>query len=184
MRRTALAAPPLPRRSVLIRTLPAATRFSLRLPMNDAATRGEVAGYALDIAINRAVKNGACWSARLGPNEWLLGGPEGEEEAIAGSIEAAFAGAVHSLTDISHRQVAFEIAGSEATAVLNAGCPLDLSQATFPPGSATRTLLGKVEIILMRPAEPPTFRLEVWRSFAEYAYAFLVEAARDCRALA
>ncbi|MEP4423029.1 MAG: sarcosine oxidase subunit gamma, partial [Nitratireductor sp.] len=42
----------------------------------------------------------------------------------------------------------------------------------------SRTVLGKVEIVLWRIGEQ-TFHVEVWRSFAEYAYAFLAEAARD-----
>jgi sarcosine oxidase, subunit gamma len=183
-RRQALEAPPLARRGVTIRVLPAEARFSLRLPMRDAEALGDVAEFPTTVAINRYAAKAARWDARLGPNEWLLGGPADQGEAIFDAIESALAGRVYALTDISHRQVAFELAGAEAAAVLNSGCPLDLSTTAFPAGSATRTLLGKVEIVLMRPNETPTFRLDVWRSFAEYAHAFLTEAARDCPALA
>src|SRR5579872_3378969 len=178
-RRPALDAPPVARRGVSIRLLPPEARFSLRLPMAAAAAAGETAGFVLSMAINRCARKNDRWSARLGPNEWLLGGPENEGEAIADAIEAALAGAVHALTDISHRHVAFEIAGPEAAALVNSGCPLDLSEGAFPAGSATRTLLGKAEIVLMRPGPTPDFRLECWRSFSEYVHAFLVEAARD-----
>jgi len=44
-------------------------------------------------------------------------------------------------------------------------------------------LLGKAEIVLIRPASEPSFRVECWRSFARYVHDFLCEAARDCPAL-
>ena len=36
---------------------------------------------------------------------------------------------------------------------VNAGCPQDLSLAAFPVGACSRTILGKVEIVLLRTAE-------------------------------
>jgi sarcosine oxidase subunit gamma len=172
------------RQGVAIRTLPPESRFSLRLPMRAIAAAGEIAGFQLALAINRCTQNGARWSARLGPNEWLIGGPAADGAAIDREVEAALAGQVHALSDISHRHVAIEISGAEAPAILNAGCPLDLSAEAFPPGAATRTLLGKAEIVLMRPAEASAFRVECWRSFADYINGFLVESARDCPPLA
>jgi sarcosine oxidase subunit gamma len=179
-RRMALVEPPRVRQGVSIKVLPPETRFSLRLPMSIAAAMDEAAGFRLGMPINRAEIAGARWSARLGPNEWLLAGPESETDAIASDVEKALAGKIYGLTDISHRNVALEAAGADAAAALNAGCPLDLSDKAFPAGSATRTLLGKVEIILMRHRAEPSFRIECWRSFARYAHDFLVEAARDC----
>ena len=44
---------------------------------------------------------------------------------------------------------------------------------------ATRTLLGKAEIILWRLHDAPAYRVECGRSFAPYVYAFLREAARE-----
>ncbi len=181
-RQPALAAPPVLWAGVAIQVLPDEARFSLRLPKAAAATAAEVAGFSLAVPVNRYAKNDQRWSARLGPNEWLLGGPEGDGGAIAAEIEAALAGQIHGVTDISHRQVAFDVAGAEAANILNAGCPLDLSLVGFPGGSATRSILGKAEIVLMRPASAPVFRVECWRSFAEYVHAFLAEAARDCPA--
>ena len=64
--------------------------------------------------------------------------------------------------------------GAEAT--LNAGCPQDLSLTAFPAGACSRTVLGKIEIVLLRVAED-AFRVECWRSFSDYAYAFLSDAA-------
>jgi sarcosine oxidase, subunit gamma len=179
-RRFALDEAPHLRHGVSIRIVPAQARFSLRLARGASPAEREIAGFQLDIAINRFNASADRWSARLGPNEWLIGGAAAETEALAAAIETALSGTIHGLTDISHRHAALEIAGAEAAATLNAGCPLDLSIGAFPEGSATRTLLGKTEIILIRPGAEPVFRLECWRSFARYVHDFLIEAARDC----
>jgi sarcosine oxidase subunit gamma len=179
-RRAALDVAPIARRGVAIQTLPSQARFSLRLPMRAAAGASEIAGFHLGMTINRYEASGERWSARLGPNEWLIGGPVAEGETIASEVEAALTGAIHALAEVSHRNTAIEVSGSEAAAILNAGCPLDLSDQAFPAGSATRTLLGKAEIVLIRPDAAPVFRVECWRSFAPYVHGFLSEAALDC----
>ena len=92
--------------------------------------------------------------------------------------DAAKAKALHSAVDVSHRNVGIMVEGEGAEACLAAGCPQDLSLAAFPVDACSRTVLGKVEIVLWRTDEQ-AFRVEVWRSFADYAFAFLAEAARD-----
>jgi sarcosine oxidase, subunit gamma len=178
-RRFALDEGPRARQGVSIAILPPAARFSLRLPVGAGAAAREIAGFGLGAPINRYEASGDCWSARLGPNEWLIGGPEADGETIATEIEAALGGESHALTDVSHRNVGIEVSGVQAAAVLNAGCPLDLSTKAFPAGSATRTVLAKVEIVLMRTGAEAVFRVECWRSFAPYAHAFLIEGSRD-----
>ena len=161
-----------------IRVLPAASRFSLRVRAAGALV--SVAGLTLDLPINRcAAADRDRWVARLGPDEWLIGGPEPDTNAMAEDIERALASHVHALVDISHRSVAIEVSGPEAAATLNAGCPLDLNSLTFPSGSATRTLMGKAEIVLAKSDDAPTYRVECWRSFATYVHGFLREAARQ-----
>jgi len=65
-------------------------------------------------------------------------------------------------------------------AVLNTGCPLDLSLDEFPVGMCTRTIFGKSEIVLWRTSAAG-FRVEVWRSFAAYVWRMLEEAGREFR---
>ena len=162
-----------------IRPLPGAARFSLRLREDDAAALASVAGFRVDQRLNRVAARGERLSLRLGPDEWLLIGPEAEWEATAAEITAALRDRFHSLVDVGHRSVAIEVAGRHAADILNAGCPLDLFDASFPTGTATRTILGKAEIVLARIDGAPTFRVECSRSFATYVHGFLVEAARD-----
>ena len=165
--------------SVVIRPLAAQARFSLRLHADDAASVGTAAGFRLDMPINRRVGTAEQSATRLGPNEWLLIGPDGDADLIAGQVEAALDGRFHALVDIGHRNVGIQVSGPRAADVLNSGCPLDLVKAAFPTGMATRTLLGKAEIVLMRLDDAPTYQVECWRSFSAYVHDYLSEAARE-----
>jgi sarcosine oxidase subunit gamma len=79
------------------------------------------------------------------------------------------------------RNVAIAVTGSAAAATINSGCPQDLSLDAFPVGAASRTILGKVEIVLLRTATDG-FLVECLRSFSDYVFAFLSEAAGDAAA--
>lgn len=139
-------------------------------------------GAALPRQACRAVDAGggraALW---LGPDEWLLLAPPADGPALSEALERAMAGDAHSLVDVSNRQAGIEISGPDGAVALNAGCPLDLDPEAFPVGMCTRTVLAKAEIVLWRTA-PATFRVEVSRSFAAYAWSFLLEASREFRA--
>jgi sarcosine oxidase subunit gamma len=102
----------------------------------------------------------------LGPEEWLLLDEPGVPQGPA------------SLVDVSDRYRGLVLHGAGAAEALNEGCPLDLADAAFPPSSCTRTLFGKAEIILWRPAANE-WRILVGRSFAPYLLALLREVLDD-----
>jgi len=52
---------------------------------------------------------------------------------------------------------------------------LDLRLSAFPKDMCARTLLGKADVVLWRTG-PQQFHIEVWRSFAPYVHAFLMQA--------
>jgi len=139
----------------------AAAGAALGLNISDIACRSASAGQRT-----------ALW---LGPDEQLLLAPTADGEVIARQLSQSLSALPHSLVDVSHRQIALEVSGSQAQKVLNAGCPLDLHLESFPVGACTRTVLGKCDIVLWRTGTP-TFHVEVWRSFADYASRFLAEA--------
>lgn len=164
---------------VAIRALPVEARFSLRVDADAARAIGSAAGFRFDIPLNSCSGTDGRSAVRLGPNEWLLIAPDTDAEIVPSQIEMAFAGHFYALVDIGHRNVGIEVSGRHAADVLNSGCPLDLADAAFPTGAATRTLIGKAEIVLMRLDDTPTYRVECWRSFASYVHAYLAEAARE-----
>jgi sarcosine oxidase subunit gamma len=123
--------------------------------------------------------NGAM-SARLGPDEWLLATGATELDPRA-EITAGLVGTFHALVDIGHRNVGIEVAGRHAPEVLNGGCPLDLADHVFSPGTATRTIFGKAEIVLFRQGPERSYHIECWRSFAPYVRDLLMDTAREFR---
>jgi sarcosine oxidase, subunit gamma len=156
---------------------PPAARFILRGDDSAVGTASLAFGFALPAIPCRAARAGDRSAIWLGPDEWLLIA-EVENTAVIGTgLERALVDEPHSLVDVSHRQVAIVLRGRRAARVLSAGCPLDLRSDAFPVDMAARTILAKTEIVLWRQASD-CFRIEVWRSFAEYAVALLSEAAR------
>jgi sarcosine oxidase subunit gamma len=168
--------PPLLATTSGVRPLPAAGRWILRGGSGIRLAAEQALKLAIPAAACRAAAEGESAALWLGPDEWLLISAEQRAEETAAALRAALAGLAHSLVDVSHRQVALELSGPEAPALLASGCPLDLAPEAFPVGMCTRTLLGKAEIVLWRTGAE-AFRLEVWRSFAPYVSAFLAEAA-------
>jgi sarcosine oxidase subunit gamma len=161
-----------------LRALPPAARFILQGGLAARAAAGKAFGVSVPESPCRAnslENRAALW---LGPDEHLLLAPAKDARILAADLEAALTGIAHSLVDVSDRQIALQVNGPHASAILNTGCPLDLDPVEFPAGMCTRTLFGKAEIILWRMGAAE-FRLEVWRSFSDYVSALLQEAARD-----
>ncbi|TKT77577.1 sarcosine oxidase subunit gamma [Aquamicrobium sp. LC103] len=149
------------------------SRLSLRAPEASVSALSKALGVTLPGKPKSSAEKAGRAVLWLGPDEWLV--LDG-----AGNLASALQGVkqFHSAVDVSHRNVGIVVAGEGAEAALNAGCPGDLSLAAFPVGACSRTVLGKIEIVLWRKAEHE-FHVECWRSFSDYAFAFLTEATRD-----
>lgn len=158
---------------VEIEPAPPAQRHILCGDSAIADRAGTALGLALPLQPCRAAQHGLRAAIWLGPGEWLLLLPEHDTP----NLQAALEGLPHSLVDVSDGFEALLLRGPGAARALSAGCPLDLHPAAFPPGMATRTVLGRAGITLWRRTTDE-WRLEVARSFAPYSRAFLAEAAR------
>lgn len=178
-RASALRPDAVARSAISIAPLGAATRFTLRLDARAAADIRAIGAFPIDLPINTCGGTQTACSARLGPDEWLLLASEDSGQQLERELRAALAGRFHSLVDISHRNAALAVAGVRAREVLNGGCPLDLHDDVFRPGTARRTLFGKAEIVLLRPGVERTYRVECWRSFAPYVQTLLLDVARE-----
>ncbi|MGE7367627.1 sarcosine oxidase subunit gamma [Neorhizobium sp. NPDC001467] len=166
--------------SSVVRLEPAAPaeRISLRLAAADIVAMSA----ALGVDLPTKPKTSTCADGRtalwLGPDEWLVIADDMGEIGTGLTASAAKATVPHSATDVSHRNTAILVSGPGAATAINTGCPQDLSLNAFPVGACSRTIFGKVEIVLLRTAED-AFRVEVWRSFSDYAFGLLAEGARD-----
>jgi sarcosine oxidase subunit gamma len=161
-----------------LRTLAPAARFVLQGGPAARAAAGAAFGVPLPenpCRTNVSGRRAALW---LGPDEQLLLAPAEDAQIIVADLAKALTGIAHSLVDVSQRQLALQVSGPHASAILNAGCPLDLDPAEFPPGMCTRTLFGKSDVIIWRTGAAE-YHLEVWRSFAGYVLELLQEASQD-----
>jgi sarcosine oxidase subunit gamma len=148
------------------------SRYVLQVAPEVAARIGALGPWRIDLAINRSAGREGLISARLGPDEWLLLSAEPASAGIQVATETLGA-AFHSLVEVSARDVGLIVSGPGAREMINSGCPLDLDDAAFPVGAASRTLLAKAEIVLIRLDGPHAYRLEARRSFGPYVRAFL-----------
>ena len=152
------------------------TRLSLRIAGKDLAKAINAFGQDIPSKIGEMSSTPEKTALCLGPDEWLLMAPEDELGEIVAQFAMIDKQIPYSLVDVGHRTVGIDISGPAAALVLNAGCPLDLE--SLPIGGCTRTILDKAEIILMK-LEREHYRLEIVRSFAEFVWNFLSNAARE-----
>ena len=162
--------------SSTVRLTPAApaSRISLRAPADSVGGPSQALGLQLPTRPKTSASNGGRHALWLGPDEWLVIDEGGAD--LVGT--AGSSGVLHSATDVSHRNTAVIVSGPGAEATLAAGCPQDVSLSAFPVSACSRTLLGKAEVVILRLDEE-TFRVEVWRSFSDYAFGLLAEGAED-----
>ncbi|CUX02968.1 Sarcosine oxidase gamma subunit [Agrobacterium fabacearum S56] len=162
---------------VSLKPAASASRLSLRARESALPALSDALGLLLPNSPKSSVTSGLRSALWLGPDEWLVI-DQGESDLMAA---LATVPGLFSATDVSHRNTAVIVSGPGAEAALNAGCPQDLSIAQFPIGASSRTVFGKAEVVLLRVADD-TFRVECWRSFAEYVGGLLQEAAQDVAA--
>ncbi|ESY79102.1 sarcosine oxidase subunit gamma [Mesorhizobium sp. LNHC221B00] len=173
-RRSALAGRAISATDAKVEILPPAERISLRAPEASVAALSKALGVTLPKKPKTSVSKAGRTALWLGPDEWFVIDEAGNDPLAACATVAA----LHSAVGVSHRNVAIAVTGAGAAATINSGCPQDLSLDAFPVGAASRTILGKAEIVLLRTAVD-AFRVECWRSFSDYVFTFLSEGARD-----
>lgn len=152
----------------------AASRVSLRVREDGIKAAEKVLGFALPGKPKTSISKDGLNCLWIGPDEWLL---VGSDDGFIAELGKAGNDTL-SCVDVSHRNTAVIVTGKRAPLVLNSGCPQDLSLDAFPVGAASRTLLGKSEIILWRTRETE-FRVECWRSFSDYVWTFLADAVKS-----
>ncbi len=149
------------------------TRLNIRATPTATTAIGLALSVLLGSVPNRTVRGRDRAALWLGPDEWLAIAPTTDtgltDRAIAAAKDA-------SVVDVSDRFIGIEVSGPRAAWSLNGFCALDLAPHTFPVGMCTRTLFGKVEIVLWRTAAD-TFHIEVARSLAPYVWQCLQETA-------
>jgi sarcosine oxidase subunit gamma len=96
----------------------------------------------------------------LGPDEWLVVGPDGDRRLLALLQEPGA-----SVVDVSANRTTIEVRSRE---LLEHGCTLDLHPRAFHAGRCAQTTIARTQVILWQTADDPVYRLLVRGSFATY----------------
>ncbi len=148
-------------------------------------------GFDLPTTANDTAGDADTIAFWLGPDEWWLVVPGPDPEAgpeLADKLRAALTGHVAAVTEVGESRTCIRVSGPRARALLQKGCPLDLHPRVFKAGACAQSILAKSGVTLhlfadegaaQAGAEGPVFDIYVPRSFAEYLWAWLDDAAQE-----
>lgn len=123
----------------------------------------------------RSGEHGVFWMA---PDELLLMTPYAQTGAALDAVAAAVGSEPHLAQDVSDARAVFRLVGADARGVLAKGAPFDLHADAFGLGDVRRTRIGPVAAaIALIEAEPETFEVLCFRSYAPHLWRWLVTAA-------
>ncbi|MAO49555.1 MAG: sarcosine oxidase subunit gamma family protein [Halomonas meridiana] len=145
----------------------------------DEAVR-EVLGIALPAKPNTVTQDasGERSIQWMSPDEWLVIVPSGEEINLESQLRKAMGQAHCSIVNVSGGQTVLTLEGEKARDVLMKSTPYDVHPQAFPVGKGVTTVFAKSSIVLRRPTEH-RWELVVRRSFADYCYRWLLDAAAE-----
>ena len=154
---------------------PQGERMVLRAQASQLAKIGRALSVTIPKKPKTSVSKNGLSVLWIGPDEWLLLADDGF--GLADKLSEVKSN-LFSAVDVSHRNTGIEVAGPMAETTLSSGCPQNLQLNVFPIAAVSRTLFGKAEVVLFRVDEQ-RFHLECWRSFSDYVWKFLVDAAKS-----
>ncbi|WP_434984137.1 sarcosine oxidase subunit gamma [Vreelandella zhaodongensis] len=114
----------------------------------------------------------------LSPDEWLVIVPGGEEFPLETQLRERLGDSHYAISDVSGGQTVLEITGEVARELLMKAVIYDVHPRHFPVGKGVTTVFAKATTILRRPSEE-RWELVVRRSFADYCYRWLLDAAAE-----
>ena len=122
---------------------------------------------ALPTIPNTTARGDALTAFWLGPRSWLLVA-DFTRSPLADFVKKrdALNAAGGALFDLSASRVAYRLTGTWAADVLATGCPLDLHPGAFRSGDCAQSLFGRINALLYKSDDAPTFLIMVARSFA------------------
>lgn len=153
--------------------------LNLRARNNDTgflAATLKVLGCEPPSTANTVIESGDYRIYWLGPDEWLVVTPGGQQDRIKAELLAALDGVFCSVVDNSSGLTMLHITGDNAAALLATDCPFDLHPREFKPGQCAQTRLAKAGMTISPLADGAGFEVIIRRSFADYLLLWLQEA--------
>jgi sarcosine oxidase subunit gamma len=142
-----------------------------------AAGVAKALGMELPVALTVVVK-GESSLQWLGPDEWLLIVPSGEELAAEQRLREALAGLHIAVVNVSGGQTLLELTGPKVRELLMKSTSYDVHPNNFPVGKAIGTVFAKSQLVIRRTGEE-TWELLIRRSFSDYWWLWLQDASAE-----
>ncbi|POF86686.1 sarcosine oxidase subunit gamma [Pseudomonas putida] len=134
-------------------------------------------GLELPVALT-VVAKGETSLQWVGPDEWLLIVPGGQEFAVEQQLRNALAGLHIQVVNVSGGQTLLELQGANVRDVLMKSTSYDVHPNNFPVGKAVGTVFAKSQLVIRRTSED-TWELVIRRSFADYWWMWLQDASAE-----
>ncbi|WP_170984197.1 sarcosine oxidase subunit gamma [Rhodoligotrophos defluvii] len=153
--------------------------IDLRGHADDAAFMAAVRdglGVDLPLAPRSSARHGDLTILWLSIDQWLVLAPRAEIPSLAEALRARLAG-VHSLVcDVSDMRCIIRLTGPNARTVLMKGCSLDLLGPEIKAGYVKRVLFAEIAALIhVVDTDPDVIDLFVFRSYADYAWEWLLK---------
>jgi sarcosine oxidase, subunit gamma len=139
----------------------------------------EALGIALPVLANTVAEGQGNVVYWLGPDEWLVVTPGDLAASVGVALRAALSGLRSAVTEVSGGQTVVVLRGASVRDVLAKGCPLDLDPRVFRVGACAQSHLAKAPILIRPLADGAAFEIVVRRSFADYFWLWLEDAAAE-----
>jgi sarcosine oxidase subunit gamma len=176
--------------------LPFQSMVSLRVdPVSEVGIRVEQAlGLALPAAgevasvqvgeVNGVVAGTVRSVLWLGPDEWLVIGPDGDTADLVALLFEAIGDGPGSVVDVSANRDTLVLSGPNARDLLEKGCTLDLHPRAFTAGRCAQTTFARGHLLIWQTGDEdspsgPVYRLLFRGSFADYFADWLTDAAAE-----
>jgi sarcosine oxidase subunit gamma len=177
---------------VALSELPFLSMVSLRVdPASEVGSRVERAlGLTLPVtgSVTGDVIESGCSVLWLGPDEFLVVGPDGAAAGLVTVLLDAIGDGPGSVVDVSANRDTLVLNGPEARDLLEKGCTLDLHPRSFTAGRCAQTTFARGHLLIWQigaedsPAGP-VYYLLFRGSFAEYFADWLLDAAAEFSAV-
>jgi sarcosine oxidase subunit gamma len=137
----------------------------------------KVLGCEPPTAANTVIESGDYRIYWLGPDEWLLVTPAGQQDQVKTELLASLDGVFCAVVDNSSGLTMLHVTGDNAAALLATDCPFDLHPREFKHGQCAQTRLAKAGMTISPLADGAGFEVIIRRSFADYLLLWLQDAA-------
>jgi sarcosine oxidase, subunit gamma len=141
---------------------------------------------ALGVDLPKTPRTSAAWGDMrvlwLSIDQWLVLTTADKADALTASLRKAL-GNIHSMaTNVSDMRAVIRVEGAGARVALMKGCSLDLLGGEYTTGTVRRMRFAEIAALL-HVVEDEVFDIYVFRSYADYAWNFLLATCKDAAAV-